>query len=552
MSIQDTRLRYDFRYFTKRSWGDPLTGNEIIVTPSHLKLIEKLMLNKDTVVVVYRWRGKSTIITQKYSLWRATQHGKSVWIFSATEDLAIDKVRQIKSALESDASLNRYSSKGIHTRTDKEIWLTDKTQLRKDNLWNNIYPVISRIKAVGFDTRSRGLHFDIIICDDIIIEENSLTVDWAPDVNKIANVKKLFNEKVVPMKNPWWAIILIGTPQVWNANDITNSDLLYERCNKKNKQTFILPALNEMDEPTCPELHTKEYLLEQKDSMSGKSWLKEYMLTPIVTGESTVSDENIAQCLNDRETYVNEYIPKPSEIVILGTDYSIIDNKFEAEKKQSAYFALSVIAYDRDTNTRNIKQLFYERWLSFSDQLSKTNKFIQEFRVSVVAMELHWGMRYFMSELQRLLPPHVSIIDATNHGSKFDSYMGLPSLQYLFQKQLINLPNREVSDKEKNGFLIHELKYMKTANHLDLLDSLLRADIVIRKYYYVWSIDEKFNIRKIARDKAQLSDLDMDALSVFGKPDKEKIKQALEAKEKDIIYQNLLNEQNKIIFKDRY
>ena len=508
-----------------------------------------LMLNKDTVVVVYRWRGKSTIVTQKYSIRRATQHGKSVWVFSATEDLAVDKVRQIKSAFESDPNLSRYCSKWIHTWTDKEIRLTDKEQVRKDEMWNNIYPVIARIKAVGFDSRSRGLHFDIIVCDDIIIEENSLTVDGSPDTQKIANVKKLFNEKVVPMKNPGGAIVLIGTPQVWNAGDITNSDLLYERCNKKWKQTFMMPALNEVEEPTCPELHSKEYLLEQRDSMNEKSWLKEYMLTPIVTGESVVDDESIALCLNDKESYVNSYVPKPSEVMVLGTDYSVIDNKFEAEKKQSAYFALSVVAYDRDTNMRNVKQIHYERGLSFSDQLAKTNKFIQEYHITVVAMELHGWMRYFMSELQKILPPHVSIVDATNHGSKFDTYAGLPSMQYLFQKQFINLPNRDVDDKEKNWFLIHELKYMKTANHLDALDSLLRADTVIRTHFYIGSIHPNFKVRKIARDKEQLSDLDMDALSVFGKPDKEKVKQALEAKKKDLIYQNMLNEQNKIKFK---
>jgi hypothetical protein len=46
------------------------------------------------------------------------------------------------------------------------------------------------------------LHFDIIVCDDIVIEENSLTPDGAPDPVKIAQTKKLFNEKVIPMKNP--------------------------------------------------------------------------------------------------------------------------------------------------------------------------------------------------------------------------------------------------------------------------------------------------------------------------------------------------------------
>lgn len=509
------------------------------------------MHGKDVVVVVYRWRGKSTIITQKYSIRRATQHAKSVWVFSATEDLAIDKLRQIKAAFESDANLNRYCAKGIHTWTDKEIRLTDKSMVRKDELWNYIYPVISRIKAVWFDSRSRGLHFDIIVCDDIVIEENSLTPDGAPDPVKIAQTKKLFNEKVIPMKNPGWAIILIGTPQVWNAGDVANSDLLYDRTNKRGKLSYLLPALTEQEEPTCPELHSKEYLAEQRETMNEKSWLKEYMLTPIVTWESAVDDESIAKCLDDNDTYRDEYIPKRDEIMILGTDFSVIDNKFEAEKKQSAYFALVPICYNLVENKRVIKQIKYERGISFSDQLALTNKFIQRYGVTVVAMELHWGMRYFMSELQKILPPHVAIVDATNHGSKFDTYQGLPSLQYLFQKQLISLPNREKEDKEKNGFLIHELKYMKTATHLDVLDAILRADTVIRTHYYIGNIDPNFSIRKISRDKAKLSELDMDALSVFWKPDKEKVKQALAEKQKDLIYQNMLDQQNKITFKKR-
>jgi hypothetical protein len=41
----------------------------------------------------------------------------------------------------------------------------------------------------------------------------------------------------------------------------------------------------------------------------------------------------------------------------------------------------------------------------------------------------------------------------------------------------------------------------------------------------------------------------MESLRVFWEPDKEKVKQALEAKQKDLMYQNMLNQQNKITFK---
>lgn len=125
----------------------------------------------------------------------------------------------------------------------------------------------------------------------------------------------------------------------------------------------------------------------------------------------------------------------------------------------------------------------------------------------------------------------------------------MPSLQYVFQQQLIELPNATPEDKEKNQFLIHELKFMQTANHVDVLDAILRADTIIRTHYYSLTIDPNFSVRRINKDKVTLSEVEKDALRVFSEPDKEKVKQALEAKQKDLMYQNMLNQQNKITFR---
>lgn len=114
---------------------------------------------------------------------------------------------------------------------------------------------------------------------------------------------------------------------------------------------------------------------------------------------------------------------------------------------------------------------------------------------------------------------------------------------------MIELPNATPEDKEKNQFLIHELKFMQTANHVDVLDAILRADTIIRTHYYSLTIDPNFSVRRINKDKVTLSEVEKDALRVFSEPDKEKVKQALEAKQKDLMYQNMLNQQNKITFR---
>ena len=86
---------------------------------------------------------------------------------------------------------------------------------------------------------------DIIIADDIVVEENTLTTEGSPDPAKIEKTKRDFYSKAVPIRNPGGAILLVGTPQYWDQQSPKNSDLLHAWTKKKGKQAFILPALDE-------------------------------------------------------------------------------------------------------------------------------------------------------------------------------------------------------------------------------------------------------------------------------------------------------------------
>ena len=120
-----------------------------------------------------------------------------------------------------------------------------------------------------------------------------------------------------------------------------------------------------------------------------------------------------------------------------------------------------------------------------------------------------------MSELAQIVPSGTSIEDASNKANKFDTYQGLPSLQYLFEKELIELPNRDLSDQEKNKFLLHEFKYMKSSSHVDVIDALLRVETIIRLNYSIGMHDPNFSLRKINRDQYDPTDLDKESLRVF-------------------------------------
>ena len=542
-NLDQLRLDTDFKYFCNWSGPDPFTDSKLIITPQHLELITLLMSGKDVTSVAYRWFGKSSIITYKYALWRAAMHHKTIAIFSATEDLAVDKLRIIKTAIESFPQLHRYLGKGIYTWNDKEIWLIDRDQGRQGTDGKMVYPVVSRIKAIWFESKIRGMHMDIIIADDIVVEENTLNTDGTPDPIKIEKTKRDFNSKAVPIRNPWGSILLVGTPQYWDMQNPKESDLLYTWMRKKGKKSFFLPAYNEAWEPSCPELHTKEFLEEQKSSVRFAEWSKEYMLNPVTAAQATIDDDVIDKCKNERHTYTIDYIPKPDEVMILGTDYVYEHDKMNAEKRKLAYFALVTIAYNTRTNKRKVINISYERWVTFTEQVLKTVHWCKQYVIDALALELHGGLKLFEWELKRLVPQHVNIINAGNKNNKFDTITGLPSLEYMFTKELLELAYKDASDQKKTEWLLYEFKHMKVAWHVDVIDSLLRADTVIRRHYYQGNYDPEFSVRKRQQEdkETQLSSLDMEMASVFGPPNQKQIDKMKHDKEQELRYKKRLN-----------
>lgn len=56
-----------------------------------------------------------------------------------------------------------------------------------------------------------------------------------------------------------------------------------------------------------------------------------------------------------------EYHKTPNEFVVIGTDFAVKDDRRQAEQKDSDYFALAVIAYNRKTGTRKLVNLYRDR-----------------------------------------------------------------------------------------------------------------------------------------------------------------------------------------------
>lgn len=111
---------------------------------------------------------------------------------------------------------------------------------------------------------------------------------------------------------------------------------------------------------------------------------------------------------------------------------------------------------------------------------------------------------------------------------------------------MITLAYKDSEDIEKTDWLLYELKYMKTAGHVDLIDSLLRADTVIRKYYYKGTSDPNFSVRKWKDDdkEYQPTDMEMEGLTVFGRPSAREINRFKRKREQEERYKTRMNNLN--------
>lgn len=102
-----------------------------------------------------------------------------------------------------------------------------------------------------------------------------------------------------------------------------------------NYGKFILPVFNEYGSPSCPEMHDMEWIQEQKDFLKQKPGIfeQEYELKAPDASDMDLFGEELLEKSKDRaEVMLFQYDKKDDEILILGTDFSIIENKEQAEK----------------------------------------------------------------------------------------------------------------------------------------------------------------------------------------------------------------------------
>lgn len=340
---------FDFEYFVKKVLG---FNQPFDLSDFHNESMNKVTSERFAVMIWARGHLKTTIWSVAYPIWRLWKETNfKIGVVSSAVDQSMKSIAEVQHTIQDNEFLRKLMPEGR-----KDTW--NKSQLNTTN--GNKYLLRP------FSDSARGEHFDVLVMDDILRQEDTTQED----------IIRKFNGIFVPMvQTRGGQLIVVGTP-------MTNMDLLNTLY--KNDKWFGLkyPAVITDDKgtwikPNWDKRFTLEELEKIKEQMGPLMWQREYMCNPMAAGSSIFKDIRIG-----KHSSITE--PKSGMIYYLGVDIAM------SEAKGTDYSVFCVIERDGDGFMRQVKQERYgpkDKIRTEATLMERINELHQDFNFRKIYVE---------------------------------------------------------------------------------------------------------------------------------------------------------------------
>ena len=299
-------------------------SRDIKIFDRHYDISE--LQKKFRLILMPRGSFKTTVVTIGYTL-QALLNDPNIRILVDSE--VFDKSRAFISEMKGHLEGNLLYRKLFFSRygcypddkknsdkwTDSELNVAARNASRKE----------PNISAAGIGTTKVGMHYDMIICDDLHSEKNVTTKDAINQV--IEHYKGLLS-----LLEPDGIMIVIGTR--WDYNDVYQYIIDHEI---KRFSVYARQAILPNGELLFPERLTKQFLDNQKISQGSYFWSCQYQNMP-------VDDEDATFKYSDMKRVSSEMIDGKPINWFLTVDPAI------SQEKYADYTAMVVAGYDNERN----------------------------------------------------------------------------------------------------------------------------------------------------------------------------------------------------------
>lgn len=329
--------------------------------------------NTNLLLMMPRGTFKSSAITIGYSL-QVILHNPNIRVLVDSETFTKAKafLREIKGHLEGNEKYREVfkSIHGVYPNEGK----------KKDLLWTDSQLVLScRSKPLkeptfscgGVDVTKNGMHYDLIIADDLHSEKNVTNKD---QIDQVIDHWKLSYSLLDPGK----PMIVIGTR--WDYND------LYQHILDNERESFnilIRKAIYPDGTLLFPERLSKKFLDEQRRKQGSRIFSAQYLNEPVD---------------DDSATFKRRDIVKVDPDVIDGRPinwYLSIDPSYAGEYSDYAALVVAGMDYQRDLYVRHITR----QKMTYSQIIDEAFRLYSLFFPKMVLLETIGAQKSIMYEL---------------------------------------------------------------------------------------------------------------------------------------------------------
>ena len=318
------------------------------------------------LLLMPRGTFKSSVVTIGFSLqYLLNEPDCRILIDSETFSKSKAFLREVIGHLEGNEKFRRvfqhiHGMMPFESRSKAKLW-TDSELILPCRKRDRKEPTFS---CAGIDVTKNGMHYDLIIMDDLHSENN---VTNKEQIDKVITHYKL----ALSLLDPGKELIVIGTR--WDYSDLYQWLIDYQgnRFNILQKSAY-----NPDGSLLFPERLTVDFLNDQKESQGSYHFSCQYLNEP-------VSDENATF---KRDTIVRIPMEKINGRPI--NWYLSVDPSFEGAYSDYAAFVLAGMDYQRDLYVRHILRAkmtygeiinnIFEIYTKFSGQAVKINKIMIE------------------------------------------------------------------------------------------------------------------------------------------------------------------------------
>lgn len=368
--------------------------------------------NQKIMLLAPRSHAKSTCFTVNYTLWRIGQDPNiRILIVSASGGISVSFLREIKGHIERNPNYHRvYDNYAPERIQEAEKWSTTEIIIRRPNTRLKD-PTVAVASAAGTVVSKRA---DLIICDDMLDENNTRTADQR------AKIRDWFNEVLLPVLEPNGQLIVVGT--AWNQEDLYHDMMSQDVFQVRKRYKAIIN--DDSKEVLWPERWSYKTLMERKAQTGSVAFNKSYQNEAQSAEDRVFQVEWLEEAKRkgiDR-TFINNMDYATWDIgkmtIAIGVDLAI------SKKNNSDFTAMAVIAMTK--NGMKLPLYLLRDKLSPAETKEKIIALNSRYRPDVIIVENN----AYQEALRRDLADTTTlpIRGYTTGGEKYDPIIGINSL----------------------------------------------------------------------------------------------------------------------------